>query len=192
MNFPQRRGVAFLFGAERARFGLRRGELGLGRRGEPVLVLPGKRHQCDENQNGARQQNRPRTRDADRRDGSLPGEYRAYRATLRPQLRPGQHTDASHAKIVGAAVAHPPALTPLRAPDSQRGCQLGLSVKRPPSAKPMSYMRNTPNAKLIKPEATPSCQLNLGRLTDVKAKGATSNSVINVIPPIVPMPNRNR
>ena len=51
---------------------------------------------------------------------------------------------------------------------------------------------DSPKAKLIKPDATASCQLNLGRLTEVKTKGAVSSSVINVIPPIVPIPNRSR
>jgi hypothetical protein len=41
----------------------------------------------------------------------------------------------------------------------------------------MSETRNSPKAKLIKPDATASCQLNLGRLTEVKTKGAVSSSV---------------
>jgi hypothetical protein len=54
----------------------------------------------------------------------------------------------------------------------------------------MSEMRNSPKAKLIKPDATASYQLNIG--TEVKTKEAVSGSVSNIIPPIVPIPNRSR
>ena len=68
MNFPQIGRVAFLFRAKRAwLWSLRRCQrTGLGR---PQLVVPSKQHDCGENQHGARQQNGPRTRDADRWDG---------------------------------------------------------------------------------------------------------------------------
>jgi hypothetical protein len=132
--------------------------LGRRRLAELLLVLPGERHQCDEDQNGARQQNWPRSRNADRRDGSLPGERGVGRIEQRYARDRGS---VNTTMFSGRRNAHD--ACPARAND-QRGCQLGLSVKRPPSAKPMSYIRNNPNAKLIKPEATPSCQLNLGRL----------------------------
>src|SRR4029450_9367839 len=72
------------------------------------------------------------------------------------------------------------------------GCQVGASVNRPPSAKPMLYISTTPKTKLIRPDATRSRQLNFGRLTAVNANGADRMSVISIIPTTVPSPHISR